>query len=138
MNRNRPEPPRKLSEAAAAYFGWLTKRLDRSSAEQWLPVDGTTLATLAELLESQEQLLDALTAEPLNATYLRLRLQYAAAVATYSRMVGLCPAHRKHQNNAEYNRERLQRIADELGLDLVLSGNDQTNTFGEAVHAIVM
>lgn len=117
----RPEAPRKLSEAAAAYFGWLTKRLEQYTAEQWLPVDGTTLATLAELLESQEQLQDALAAEPLNAAYLRLRLQYAAAVATYSRMVGLAPAHRKHRLTAEDQTERpdrLQSIAEELGLDL--------------------
>jgi hypothetical protein len=112
----KPETPRPLSEAAAAYYGWLIQRLTQTSNE-WQPVDGTLLATLAELLELQEQLAEALQQQPLNPTYTRLRLQLSAQIACYSRLLGLCP---KHRNQLRQEPADLAKVAEELGLDLEL------------------
>jgi hypothetical protein len=119
---NEPETPRPLSEAATAYYGWLMQRLQTGTIiSQWQSVDGTLLATLAELLETQEKLAEHLQTEPLQPTYLKLRLQLAAQLASYSRMLGLCPKHREQQPKKPTD-ERLQQIAEELGLDPQLLG----------------
>lgn len=112
----KPETPRKLSAAAAGYYGWLWNKLEQAAAEDWQPVDGTLLAAAAELLEAQELLRDALAEDSTNATLLRLRLQYAAQVASYSKLLGLCPKHRERKTGL--TAEAIDRIAEELGVSL--------------------
>jgi hypothetical protein len=52
----KPVSPRPLSETATKYFKWLLTRLGTGKKESaWCKIDGTLLATLAELLESQER-----------------------------------------------------------------------------------
>jgi hypothetical protein len=56
-----------------------------------------TLATLAELLESQAAIAGKLRDDPTNDRFLRLRLNYAAQISRFSALLGLCPRDRQNQ-----------------------------------------
>lgn len=91
-----PESPRELSPAAAGYFAWLVERLRVDEAgSKWHRVDGCLLASMAELLESEERLGSMLRADPTSERLLRLRMQHADRVAKLSALLGLCPRDRE-------------------------------------------
>lgn len=90
-----PEPPRELSPAAAKYFAWLIDRLQASEpGSSWSKIDGVLLASLAELLESEERLGVMMAENPGNEKLMRLRMQHSDRVAKLSALVGLCPRDR--------------------------------------------
>ncbi len=90
-----PEPPRKLTAEADACFTWLLQRLGTDSRPSpWHRVDGTVVATFAELLESQEHLATALAQNPADEKLLRLRLQYAQQIGRFSSLLGMTPRDR--------------------------------------------
>jgi hypothetical protein len=90
----RPEPPRKLSEAAQANFDWLLARMatEDSGAHR---IDGVVIAAAAELMESQQTLADLLRDDPTNDRYLRLRLQYSQQIGRFSSFLGWTPKDRQ-------------------------------------------
>lgn len=91
-----PESPRELSPVAAVYFQWLVERLRVDEVgSKWHRVDGCLLASMAELLESEERLGAMLNADPTNERLLRLRMQHADRVAKLSALLGLCPRDRE-------------------------------------------
>lgn len=123
----RPEPPRKLSEAAQANFDWLLARMPTENGS--CKVDGVVLAAAAELMESQQTLADLLRDDPTNDKYLRLRLQYSQQIGRFSSFLGWTPKDRQtcpvpaqqpEQDDPQQDilrRLRLGAIANDLGLD---------------------
>lgn len=90
-----PESPRSLSPTAQMNFAWLAERLGTATqGSPWRRIDGACLATLSELLESEQQLAAALLSDPVNAALLRLRIQYADRIYKYSGLVGMTPRDR--------------------------------------------
>jgi len=124
----KPEPPRKLSEAAQANFDWLLARMQTEDSGA-MRIDGCVLATAAELLESQQTLADLLRDDPTNDKYLRLRLQYSQQIGRFSSFLGWTPKDRQTcptpTQQPEYDdplesilrRQRMDIIATDLGLD---------------------
>lgn len=91
-----PQSPRILSKRAKKYFAWLVERLGAASdGSPWQRIDGATLASLAELLESEELLATALAGDPFNERLLRLRLQHSDRIYKFSGIVGLTPRDRE-------------------------------------------
>jgi hypothetical protein len=91
----KPVSPRPLSETATKYFKWLLTRLGTGKKESaWCKIDGTLLATLAELLESQEQVSTLLKQMPESLELHRLRNALAGQVQRMSAVVGLSPVDR--------------------------------------------
>ena len=91
-----PERPRELSPKAERYFRWLIERLHADEpGSPWHRLDGVLLASLAELLESEERLGEMLEADATNERLLRLRMQHVDRVSKLSALVGMCPRDRE-------------------------------------------
>ena len=91
----KPVSPRPLSETATKYFKWLLTRLGTGKKESaWCKIDGTLLATLAELMESQERVSTLLATMPESLELHRLRNALAGQVQRMSAVVGLSPIDR--------------------------------------------
>jgi hypothetical protein len=91
----KPVSPRPLSETATKYFKWLLTRLGTGKKESaWCKIDGTLLATLAELMESQEQVSALLATMPESLELHRLRNALANQLQKMSSLVGLSPVDR--------------------------------------------
>jgi hypothetical protein len=91
----KPVSPRPLSESATTYFKWLLTRLGTGKKESaWCKIDGTLLATLAELLESQERVSTMLAQMPESLELHRLRNALAGQVQRMSAVIGLSPIDR--------------------------------------------
>jgi hypothetical protein len=91
----KPVSPRPLSPTAAGYFKWLLTRLGAGKKESaWCKIDGTLLATLAELMESQEQVSTLLATMPESLELHRLRNALAGQVQRMSAVIGLSPIDR--------------------------------------------
>jgi hypothetical protein len=91
----KPVSPRPLSETATKYFKWLLTRLGTGKKESsWCKIDGTLLATLSELLESQERVSTMLEQLPESLELHRLRNALAGQVQRMSAVVGLSPVDR--------------------------------------------
>jgi hypothetical protein len=91
----KPVSPRPLSETATKYFRWLLTRLGTGKKESaWCKIDGTLLATLAELMESQEKVSEMLATMPESLELHRLRNALAGQLQRLSAVVGLSPVDR--------------------------------------------
>ncbi len=92
----KPQSPRELSISARRHFDWLIERLAAGDdSSPWRRIDGACLASLAELLESEERLAELLHDDPANERYMRLRLQHSDRVFRFSAIVGLTPRDRE-------------------------------------------
>ena len=88
----KPTSPRPLSSTAAAYFKWLLARLGAGKKESaWCKIDGALLATLSELMESQERVSTMLAQMPESLELIRLRNALAGQVQRMSAVIGLSP-----------------------------------------------
>ena len=90
-----PQSPRQLSQRADELFQWLTDKLGADSPESgWKRIDGTLLASLAETMESLEHVAAALSVNPADGEFIRLRNTLTAQVVRLSGLIGLCPSDR--------------------------------------------
>ena len=88
----KPASPRPLSATATTYFKWLLARLGAGKKESaWCKIDGALLATLSELLESQERVSTMLAQMPESLELHRLRNALAGQMQRLSAVVGLSP-----------------------------------------------
>ena len=90
-----PTAPRALSPRATVLFGWLCDKLhtdDPGSA--WARIDGVVLASLSELMESQERVSSLLADTPGDLGLMRIRIQLAAQISRMSATIGLTPIDR--------------------------------------------
>jgi hypothetical protein len=88
----KPASPRPLSATAATYFKWLLTRLGAGKKESnWCKIDGALLATLSELMESQERVSTMLEQMPESLELHRLRNALAGQMQRLSAVVGLSP-----------------------------------------------
>lgn len=93
-----PVSPRALSPRAQGLFSWLVDKLKADDPTTgWARIDGVTLATLAEVLESQEKIASLIADDPADLALLRLRNQFAAQVVRLSALVGMTPIDRCRQ-----------------------------------------
>jgi len=90
----KPTSPRPLSARSKTLFSWLVTRLGAGKKESWCRIDGTLLATLAELLESQERVATMLTETPESTELIRLQSNLAGQVQRMSAVIGLSPIDR--------------------------------------------
>jgi len=91
----KPVSPRPLSSTAERYFKWLLTRLGTGKKESaWCKIDGTLLATLAELMESQERVSTMLEQLPESLELHRLRSNLAGQMQRLSAVIGLSPVDR--------------------------------------------
>lgn len=91
-----PQSPRTLTKRAQELFDWLCDRLETESAGSvWRRVDGSTLATMSELLLDQESVADGLSKDPCNDKLLRLRIQLSDRIYKFSSLIGLTPIDRQ-------------------------------------------
>ena len=86
-----PEPPRSLSERAKVHFEYLIERLPESV---WSRVDGVLLASVAELLESQEIIANELRNDPADLRLIRARMQLHEKLKGISAVLGMSPRDR--------------------------------------------
>jgi hypothetical protein len=93
-----PCSPRVLSPRASVLFGWLIDKLKADDpGSQWSRIDGTILASLSELLESQEHVASQLADNPASVALMRVRIQLAGQISRMSAIIGLTPIDRKRQ-----------------------------------------
>ena len=91
-----PESPRDLSPRAKFFFEWLIERLGAGEdGSEWDRVDGSLLASVAELLESEEQIAKLLREAPGDLGLHRLRGQFSDRIVRASGLLGLCPKDRE-------------------------------------------
>lgn len=91
-----PESPRELSPRAKFFFDWLIERLGASEdGSEWDRVDGSLLASIAELLESEETIAKLLRDDPSDLKLHRLRGQFSDRIVRASGLIGLCPKDRE-------------------------------------------
>jgi hypothetical protein len=91
----KPTTPRPLSPTAMKHFKWLLTRLGAGQkSSNWRRIDGALLATLAEVLESQESVASMLTDLPSSLELIRLRSNLAGQMQRLSAVVGLSPIDR--------------------------------------------
>jgi hypothetical protein len=91
----KPVSPRPLSEIATRYFKWLLTRLGAGKKESaWCKIDGALLATLSELMESQERVSTMLAQMPESLELHRLRNALAGQMQRLSAVIGLSPIDR--------------------------------------------
>jgi hypothetical protein len=91
----KPASPRPLSSTAATYFKWLLARLGAGKKESaWCKIDGALLATLSELMESQQQVSTLLAQMPESLELHRLRSNLAGQIQRMSVVIGLSPIDR--------------------------------------------
>ena len=91
----KPTTPRPLSPTAMKHFKWLLTRLGAGQkSSNWRRIDGALLATLAEVLESQESVASMLTDLPSSLELIRLRSNLAGQMQRLSALVGLSPIDR--------------------------------------------
>ena len=91
----KPTTPRPLSPTAMKHFKWLITRLGAGQkSSNWRRIDGALLATLAEVLESQESVASMLTDLPSSLELIRLRSNLAGQMQRLSALVGLSPIDR--------------------------------------------
>jgi hypothetical protein len=91
----KPASPRPLSATAAAYFKWLITRLGAGQkSSSWCKIDGALLATLSELMESQERVSTMLGQMPESLELHRLRSNLAGQMQRLSAVIGLSPIDR--------------------------------------------
>ena len=96
-----PVSPRALSPRATALFSWLLDKLNADDpGSPWSRIDGTVIASLAELMESQERVASLLADSPGDLGLLRIRIQMAGQISRMSAIVGLTPIDRKRQPQA--------------------------------------
>jgi phage terminase small subunit len=90
-----PVSPRVLSPRAQALYQWLSDRLQADDPQSGFNrIDGTVIATLAEVLESQEHVASALADNPTDNGLIRLRGSLADRVRAYSALLGMAPMDR--------------------------------------------
>jgi hypothetical protein len=91
----KPTSPRPLSPVAARHFKWIIARLNATGKNStWCRIDGVTIATLAELLESQERVSTMLAQMPESLEIHRMRNTLTASITRMSGLVGLSPIDR--------------------------------------------
>lgn len=91
-----PQSPRLLQERAQELFDWLCERLQVDApGTVWKRLDGTILATVAELMADQEAVAAGLAQDPCSPQLLRLRIQFADRLYKYSSLLGLSPKDRE-------------------------------------------
>ena len=87
-----PVSPRQLSPRADELFQWLTDKLGADNADSgWKRVDGAFIASMAELVESQESVSALLVDDPQNLEAIRLRNVLASQIVRMSGIAGLTP-----------------------------------------------
>lgn len=90
-----PLSPRALSPRAAALFSWLVDKLKADDPDStWSRVDGVLIASLSELMETQERVASQLADSPGDLGLMRVRVQVAAQIARMSATIGLTPIDR--------------------------------------------
>ena len=90
-----PVSPRALSPRASVLFGWLCDKLKADDpGSPWSRVDGVLLASLSELLETQEKIASQLADSPNDLGLMRVRIQVAAQISRMSSVIGLSPVDR--------------------------------------------
>ena len=93
-----PQSPRVLSPRAETLFKWLSERLTvNDPSKGWRRADGVLLASLAEILESQEAVASQIADDPANVGLHRLRNNLTQQITRLSSLVGLCPFDRSRQ-----------------------------------------
>jgi len=93
-----PLSPRVLSPRSQALFSWLLDKLRADDPNSgWHRVDGALLASLSEILESQERIASMLADCPGDLALHRLRNQLAQQVVRMSALIGLSPFDRARQ-----------------------------------------
>ena len=101
-----PISPRALSPRATALFSWLVDKLDADDPKSnWHRIDGALLASLAEVMESQERIASMIADDPSDLALYRLRNQFAQQVVRMSALVGLSPFDRARQPAIEPEQE---------------------------------
>lgn len=91
-----PELPRRASKRAVYFTEWLVERMPEA---QWSRIDGALLLSVAELLELQEIVAEALAENPTDPRYMRLRMQCYDKLKSASAVLGLAPADRARLPN---------------------------------------
>jgi hypothetical protein len=92
----RPESPRELSTRAKFFFDWLIDRLGAAEdGSGWDRADGSLLASIAELLESEEILGELIRKNPGDLKLHRMRGQFSDRLVRASGLLGLCPKDRE-------------------------------------------
>ena len=90
-----PTSPRALSPRATALFAWLVDKLKADDpTSTWSRVDGVLIASLSELMETQERVASQLADSPDDLGLMRVRVQVAAQIARMSATIGLTPIDR--------------------------------------------
>lgn len=108
-----PQTPRVLSPRAQALFAWLCERLDvEDPAKGWRRADGILLASIAELMESQEKVASALADDPTSLGLHRLRNNLTQQVSRLSSLIGLCPFDRSRMPTAAPEDDNVQVFQD--------------------------
>ena len=93
-----PLSPRALSPRAQALFGWIVDKLSADDPQSgFARVDGAVIATLAEILQSQEQVSSMLADTPADLQLHRLRNNLASQIVRLSAVLGLSPFDRSRQ-----------------------------------------
>lgn len=93
-----PQSPRILSPRAQVLFVWLCERLDVGDPiKGWRRADGALLASLAEIMESQEHIASRIADDPASLGLHRLRNNLTQQVSRLSATIGLCPFDRSRQ-----------------------------------------
>lgn len=97
-----PQSPRVLSPRAGALFSWLCDKLACDNEKStWCRIDGALLASLAEVLESQEKIASMIADDPADLALHRLRNQLSQQIVRMSGLIGLSPFDRARQPQPE-------------------------------------
>ena len=97
-----PISPRALAPRAQALFGWVVDKLSADDPKSgFARVDGAVIATLAEILQSQEQVSSMLADNPADLQLHRLRNNLASQIVRLSAVLGLSPFDRSRQPTVE-------------------------------------
>jgi len=87
-----PISPRNLSPRAQALFGWICDKLGCDDPQNGFHrIDGELIASLAEIMQSQEQVSSMLADDPTNLGAHRLRNNLASQICRISGILGLSP-----------------------------------------------
>jgi phage terminase small subunit len=97
-----PQSPRSLAPRAQALFGWICDKLGCDDPQNGFQrVDGAMIASLAEIMQSQEQVASLLADDPGNLGAHRLRNNLASQICRMSGILGLSPFDRSRQPEIE-------------------------------------
>lgn len=108
-----PVSPRALSPRSQALYAWLIDKLKADDPQSGFNrIDGTVIASLAEVMESQEAVASALADDPTNNGLIRLRGALADRVRAYSALLGMAPLDRSRLPAAPVEDDNDNPVAD--------------------------